>query len=157
MLPAKLHTRGDLRLRIELAEHLRLVRQTQGMSQRELAARMGKTKGIVTLLENTPNWRVKVFQRWTHALDLRIGFELANLPPLDKTDPLVATALERQPPHPLGEDGLALFLLIQHMNQQARAQDKTPFRYDDDTMISDLQSAARRLGSVLKINLNRAT
>lgn len=157
MLPAKDRTRGDIRLRIELAEHLRLVRLMSGLSQRDVAARMGKTKSILTLLENTPNWRAKTFLRWAHALGVRVEFEVINLPVLDTSEPYVAASLERQPPHPLGEDGRALFLLEKHINQQAYAQGRVTFRFTDDTMISDLQSAVRRLGGVLKINLSRVT
>lgn len=155
MLPTKERTRGDVRARIELAERMRLIRQISGLSQRDVAARMGKTKSILTLLENTPNWRAKTFLRWAHALEVRVEFEIINLPPLDTSDPIVATSLERQPLHPLGEDGLALFLLVHHINQQARAQSKVVLRFTDDTMISDLQSAVRRLGGVLKISLGR--
>lgn len=157
MLPTKERTRGDVRARIELAEHMRVIRQVSGLSQKDVAARMGKTKSILTLLENTPNWRAKTFLRWAHALDVRVTFEVVNLPPLDTSDGYVAASLERQPLHPLGDDALALFLLERHINQQARAQGKVLLICTNDTMISDLQSAVRRLGGVLKVNLSRAT
>lgn len=134
---------------------MRLARQVSGLSQREVAIRMGKTRGIVTILENTPNWKVKTFQRWAHALSLKATFEVNGLEPLDTADPVVAAALDRRPPHPLGEDALAVFLLERHLNQIRAVRHKEPFHFYKDIRISDLQRDVRQLGGVLGISLSR--
>ena len=155
MLPPKKGTRGDLRARIEIAENLRLVRVTSGLLQREVAARMGRTGDVITLMENTPNWSVKSFLRWTHALHVKVTYDLGGLPPLDTSEPLVAAALARRPPHPLGEDALSIFLIDQHINQICRARGIETYGVHRDATVADLQRTVRRLGGVLKISMIR--
>lgn len=156
MLPAKELHRGDMRKRIEIAEHLRLARQVSGLSQREVAVRMGKTKSIVQLLENSPDWTVKSFLRWTHALGLQVTYKLENAPPLDTSDPLVATALERDPPHPLGKEALSLFLVERHINQIRAARGMESHSVHKEDTVGDLQRAARRINAVLLVGISRS-
>jgi transcriptional regulator with XRE-family HTH domain len=68
---------GDQR---ELVDRLVEVRQALGLSQTEVAARMGTSQSAVARLERgDADVRVSTLQRYAAALDCRVGFGLSDV------------------------------------------------------------------------------
>jgi transcriptional regulator with XRE-family HTH domain len=68
---------GDQR---ELVDRLVEVRQTLGLSQTEVAARMGTSQSAVARLERgDADVRLSTLQRYAAALERRVGFGLADV------------------------------------------------------------------------------
>jgi transcriptional regulator with XRE-family HTH domain len=63
----------------ELVDRLVEVRQTLGLSQTEVAARMGTSQSAVARLERgDADVRLSTLQRYAAALDRRVGFGLTD-------------------------------------------------------------------------------
>jgi transcriptional regulator with XRE-family HTH domain len=64
----------------ELVDRLVEVRQTLGLSQTEVAARMGTSQSAVARLERgDADVRLSTLQRYAAALDRRVGFGVAEV------------------------------------------------------------------------------
>lgn len=72
--------------RRELARQLAERRRTAGLTQTQLAKRMGTSQGQVTRLESGADTRLSTVARYAAAVGMRVEWTLAPLPkPTDKT------------------------------------------------------------------------
>jgi transcriptional regulator with XRE-family HTH domain len=72
----------DTAARQRLGDQLRDARRAAGLSQRDLAARLGVVHSAVVAVEANTSWRMSTLRRWARGLDMELLAHPAGMPEL---------------------------------------------------------------------------
>jgi hypothetical protein len=72
----------DAAARLRLGVALVVARQTAGLTRPAFGAQVGRAKGSIQKLEGRGYWTVGTLQWWARGLQLRFGWTIRDLPPL---------------------------------------------------------------------------
>lgn len=159
--PPDLHP-DDPATRYGLRDMLVDTRHNYGMTQRDLAERLGRYKSTVATMERDSHWRVSTVQRWAHALGLRLLLTPAvtgindDLFLLRPADPDAAMAFDRR----AFIESLADARRAVRMTQRILAErlgitenGVGEIEKERDVLLSTAQRYCRALGTSLSIDL----
>ncbi|MEV5819248.1 helix-turn-helix transcriptional regulator [Micromonospora haikouensis] len=104
---ADLHP-DDLANRDHLAAELRALRQTAGMSMRDLGNLLGCHRSNINVMERHRAWRFMILAGWARAFDKRITLTITGQPVPDDGDQLADIYAKQQPTSPRAQDLLLL-------------------------------------------------